>query len=133
MMDTFCMMKSHQKKRLGKIFENETKYRSNSVGKSLVSYVLGHAICEGYIKSLDVVINDWPLIEKTLYHNQKLINLVNMAAGDQEHVHNRNGLVKTGRWYNNESIKSFANRELKKFNAFKNSWATAIPLQWITN
>ena len=29
---------------------------SHSVGKSLVSYVLGHAICEGYIDSVEVTL-----------------------------------------------------------------------------
>ena len=55
------------------------------MGKGLVSYVTGHAICAGYIDDLDSKLNDWPLIENTLYHDQKLINLLNMAAGDQSH------------------------------------------------
>ena len=38
---------------------------SHSMGKSLVSYVTGHAICEGYIDSVNVKLNDWPLIKKT--------------------------------------------------------------------
>ena len=33
---------------------------SHSMGKSLVSYVTGHAICEGYIDSVNVKLNDWP-------------------------------------------------------------------------
>ena len=40
---------------------------SHSMGKSLVSYVTGHAICEGYIDSINVRLNDWPLIKDTLY------------------------------------------------------------------
>ena len=40
---------------------------SHSMGKSLVSYVTGHAICEGYIDSINVKLNDWPLIQNTLY------------------------------------------------------------------
>ena len=40
---------------------------SHSMGKSLVSYVTGHAICEGYIDSVNVRLNDWPLIKNTLY------------------------------------------------------------------
>ena len=55
---------------------------SHSMGKSLVSYVTGHAICEGYIDSVNVKLNDWPLIENTLYHNQRVIDLINMKAGD---------------------------------------------------
>ena len=30
--------------------------------------------------------NDWPLIKNTLYDGQKLINLLNMAAGDQKYI-----------------------------------------------
>ena len=101
------------KKRLGKLYKNNTPWISNSVGKSIVSYLIGNAICEGYIESIDVKINDWPLIENTLYHNQRLINLLNMNAGDKKYVSDSDGMRSTGRWYNTHSIKSFADRELK--------------------
>jgi len=71
---------------LGKFFDEKTKFRSNSMGKSMVGYLAGHAICAGYIDSLDTRLNDWPLISKTLYHDQKLIDLLNMSAGDQKFV-----------------------------------------------
>ncbi|MDB3888853.1 hypothetical protein N9341_04875 [Candidatus Pelagibacter sp.] len=71
---------------LGKFFDKKTKLRSNSMGKSMVGYLAGHAICAGYIDSLDTKLNDWPLIQKTLYHDQKLIDLLNMSAGDQKFV-----------------------------------------------
>jgi len=100
------------KDRFGIVFKDDTKWSSMSMGKSLVSYVAGHAICEGYIDGIDSKINDWPLIENTLYHNQKLINLLNMSAGDQKHVDDYRGLIKTGRWYNSHPISSFANNEL---------------------
>ena len=74
------------KERLGEFYNNTTKLRSNSVGKSMVGYLAGHAICAGYIDSIDSKLNDWPLIEKTLYHDQKLIDLLNMNAGDQKHI-----------------------------------------------
>ena len=74
------------KEKLGEFFNDETKFRSNSVGKSMVGYLAGHAICAGYIDSLDTKLNDWPLIEKTLYHDQKLIDLLSMNAGDHKHV-----------------------------------------------
>ena len=99
--------------RLGDMVDDDTKLLSNSVGKSLVSYVLGHAICEGYIDGIDVKLNDWPLIEDTLYYNQKLIDLLNMRARDHKYVSDTRGMLSTGRWYNVHSIKSFANRELK--------------------
>jgi len=63
---------------------------SHSVGKSLVSYVLGHAICEGYIDSIDVTLDDWSVLNGTLYKGQKLIDILNMNAGDQKIIGERN-------------------------------------------
>jgi hypothetical protein len=62
---------------------------SMSMGKSLVSYVTGHAICEGYIDSVNVKLNDWPLIENTLYEDSILLDLLNMKAGDQKYIGER--------------------------------------------
>ena len=101
------------KDRFGILFNNDTKWTSMSMGKSLVSYVTGHAICGGYIDSIDTTLNDWPLIKDTLYSKKKLIDILNMAAGDQKYVDDQTGLKKTGRWYNSHSIFSFANKELK--------------------
>ena len=72
------------------IKSNFNLLRSNSVGKSLVSYVTGHAICEGYIDSVDVTLNDWPLLNGTLYEGQKLIDILNMSAGDQKIIGEKN-------------------------------------------
>ena len=62
---------------------------SHSMGKSLVSYVTGHAICEGYISSVDEKLTGWDVIENTLYEDQVLIDLLNMQAGDQRYVGER--------------------------------------------
>ena len=62
---------------------------SHSMGKSLVSYVTGHAICEGYIESVDERLTGWDVIENTLYEDQVLIDLLNMAAGDQKYIGER--------------------------------------------
>tara|TARA_B100000282_G_C31599973_1_gene429686 strand:- start:33 stop:824 length:792 start_codon:yes stop_codon:yes gene_type:complete len=75
--------------------------------------VTGHAICGGYIDSIDTTLNDWPLIKNTLYSKKKLIDILNMAAGDQKYVDDNDGLKKTGRWYNSFPISAFANLELK--------------------
>jgi hypothetical protein len=72
------------------IKNNNNLLMSNSVGKSLVSYVTGHAICEGYIDSIDVTLNDWPLLNGTLYNGQKLIDILNMSAGDQKIIGEKN-------------------------------------------
>ena len=81
------------KDRFGEFVKNETKLRSNSVGKSMVSVVLGHAFCEGYIESLDSKINDWPMLKNTLYDNQKIIDFLNMNVGDYKYI-NDGGPVK---------------------------------------
>ena len=63
-------------------------YPSHSIGKSLVSVVTGYAVCEGYIDSVHNNI-DYPTVKNTLYENQKLINLLNMAAGDEMYIGQR--------------------------------------------
>ncbi|MDC0031746.1 hypothetical protein OAI92_04210 [Candidatus Pelagibacter sp.] len=80
--------------RLGKFINNKTKLRAMSVSKTMVSYVTGHAICGGYIDSINSRLNDWPLIENTLYYDQKLIDLLNFKAGDRNHVVSHNIRIK---------------------------------------
>ena len=101
------------KERFGKTFKNETLYVSHSVGKSLVSYVTGHAICKGYISDINQKLNDWPVLENTLYYDQPIINLLNMASGDQKYVDSMSGLKNSKRWINNVSMKSVMKKELK--------------------
>ena len=74
------------KERLGEFLNNETKFYSMSMSKSVVSYILGHAICEGYIDGVDARVNDWPIIKDSLYHDQKLIDFLNMSTGDQKYI-----------------------------------------------
>ena len=85
------------KHRFGDFIDNNTDLRSNSMGKSMVSLVLGTAICEGYIDGLNSTMSDWPMMTNTLYYDKKLIDLVNMAAGDN-HIINDFGLVKDSDW-----------------------------------
>ncbi len=59
---------------------------SHSIGKSLVSYVTGHAICEGYIKSVHEKITGWKTVQNTLFQDQVLIDLLNMQAGDDKYI-----------------------------------------------
>ena len=84
------------KDRFGDFVNNETKLRSMSVGKTMVSYVMGHAICKGYIDSVDNRLNDWSLTKNTLYENQKIIDLLNANAGDQKYVNRSNFKDKSG-------------------------------------
>ena len=79
--------------------DNSSYFSSHSMGKSITSYLIGHAICQGYIESIDEPIHDWPLMESTLYYNQPLINLLNMKAGDTHSYERKNDgrFIKTNR------------------------------------
>ena len=72
------------------IKNNKGLLPSHSMGKSLVSYVTGYAICEGYIDNINVKLDDWSTVKGTLYDEQKLIDLLNMRAGDQKIIGERN-------------------------------------------
>ena len=72
-------------RRFKKDITNETIFFTHSTGKSITSYIVGHAICGGYISSIDEII-DWPLMKNTLYQGQPLRNLLNMSAGDKHTV-----------------------------------------------
>ena len=111
--------------KFGKVFTNETQFHSQSVGKSLASYILGHAICKGYIESIDAQINDWPLIENSIYHNQKIIDIINMAAGDQAYFSSKNpsNRYKTGRSVSNTTIKKAMENEFKEIKKSKRKYA----------
>ena len=76
--------------RFGGMFRDSSKFHSQSVAKTLIGYVAGHAIYKGYIDSVDSRLNDWPVLENTLYHNQKLIDVLNMASGTQAYFNGSN-------------------------------------------
>ena len=100
------------KDRFGDMFRDSSKFHSQSVGKTLVSYVAGHAICEGYIDSVDSRLNDWPVLENTLYHNQKLIDILNMVAGTQNYFDGANRFTKSTRPVTSPIIQDIMKREL---------------------
>lgn len=98
---------------------------SHSVGKSLVSYVLGHAICEGYIDNINITLDDWSVLDGTLYKGQKLIDILNMRAGDQKIIGERNfnsdnGIQdKTGK--RNLNVNTFPIKDVMKLKILQNS------------
>lgn len=56
---------------------------SMSMAKSYVGYLLGHALCDGYIKSLDDPIDKYLSETKgTVYEGVSVRNMSNMSAGD---------------------------------------------------
>ena len=101
------------KDRLGMIVNNKTKLRSNSMNKSLTSYILGHAICDGYIEGVDSSINDWPLVKNSLYENHKLIDLLNMASGDQKIIYDSH-ILSNGKHVRDETFQ-IDNKSVKSF------------------
>ena len=72
------------------IIKNNGLLRSNSMGKSLVAYVVGHGICKGYIDSVNVKLSDWEILNNTLYADNTLLQILNMTAGDHNFVGERN-------------------------------------------
>lgn len=73
------------KARFNTVINNDSYLFTHSTGKSITSYIVGHAICEGYISSIDEPV-DWPQMSETLYQGQPLIDLLNMKAGDAHTV-----------------------------------------------
>ena len=62
-----------------------TKLPSQSMAKSFVSYLLGHAICERKISSIeDPVSKSLKATSGTLYGNKTLRQMINMTAGDSD-------------------------------------------------
>jgi len=98
---------------------------SHSVGKSLVSYVVGHAICEGYIDNINITLDDWSVLDGTLYKGQKLIDILNMRAGDQKIIgeinfNSDNGIQdKTGKRKLN--VNTFPIKDVMKLKIIQNS------------
>jgi len=68
------------------IIKNNSLLRSNSMGKSMVSYVIGHGICKGYIDNVNVKLSDWEILNDTLYADNTLLQVLNMTAGDHNFV-----------------------------------------------
>ena len=123
--------------RFSTTIDDTTKFPSHSIGKSIVSYLVGNAICEGYIDNLDQDLTDWPLMNNTLYSQQPLIDILNMNARDHHVVTESQGMIKSGRWFNaNYSLDALVKSDLigttpnksKKFNY--NGLATNIALNY---
>ena len=101
--------------RFGKYFKNDTKWTSMSMGKSIISYIAGHAICRGYISGINETL-DWDIFDNTLYEGQKLINVLNMSSGSKEYK-DVQGFKNSKRWVNNPTTQSVMKKELKNSKA----------------
>ena len=67
------------------IIKNKGLLRSNSMGKSLIAYVTGHAVCK-YGLNLNKKLDDWVVIDNTLYEDNTLLQVLNMTSGDHNIV-----------------------------------------------
>ena len=95
--------------RFARDINNQTLFFTHSSGKSIVSYIVGHAICDGYITSIDEII-DWPMMSRTLYQGQSLRDLLNMSAGDQHIVDKSTTRIqKSGKHHRNMGLDTIAN------------------------
>ena len=69
-----------------KKLKKSDKMYSMSIAKSYVGYLVGHAICDGSIKSLSDPIDMYvPETTGTLYEGVSIQNMINMTAGDRDY------------------------------------------------
>ena len=99
--------------RFGDMFRGSSTFHSQSVGKTLIGYVAGHAICKGYIDSVDSRLDDWPALQNTLYHNQKLLDVLNMEAGTQAYFNGSNRFSNSNRGVTSPTVEDIMKNELK--------------------
>ena len=68
--------------RFKKDITNETLFYTHSTGKSITSYIVGHAICDGYISSIDEIYSkNIPYVLK-----QKIIFISKLDKREQEKI-----------------------------------------------
>ena len=112
------------KDRFGTIFKNDSLYLSASMGKSIMSYVYGHAVCRGHVNGIYETMN-WDILEGTMFEDQPIINILNMASGSQKYINRKSGggdFKKSKRWINSWSINDLAKKELKNSKPGKNKY-----------
>jgi len=85
------------------IKKNKNTLMSNSVGKSMISYVVGHAVCKGYIDNVNVKLNDWIVLNDTLYADNTLLQVLNMTSGDQDYLGEKK--FKNDGYFNGDKMK----------------------------
>ena len=98
--------------RFGGEVKDDSKLWGASIAKSMTSYLMGHAICQGYIEGVEHQLTDWPLLQGTLYENVRIIDLLNMRAGDQNHA-DKYGLKVSGIHINNRVLGHIVRGELQ--------------------
>ena len=106
--------------RFGDLINNDTMIYSQSLGKSLGGYLMGHAICKGYINSLSTSLADWPIAQGTLLETSTVQDVINSTLGNQKYFSKRDsGMLRSGREVGDTNIASIAKIELANSNAAK--------------
>ncbi len=96
--------------RFGDLIDNDTMIYSMSLGKSLGGYLMGHAICKGYINSLSSTLADWPIMKGTLLETATMQDVINASTGDQKYIMDH--ILSSGRDIGDLTIASIAKKEL---------------------
>tara|TARA_Y100000590_G_C15618264_1_gene976597 strand:+ start:39 stop:1331 length:1293 start_codon:yes stop_codon:yes gene_type:complete len=96
--------------RFGDLIDNDTMIYSMSLGKSLGGYLMGHAICKGYINSLSSTLADWPIMKGTLLETATVQDVINASTGDQKYIMDH--ILSSGRDIGDLTIASIAKKEL---------------------
>jgi hypothetical protein len=81
-----------------------------SLGKSLGGYLMGHAICKGYINSLSSSLADWPIVKGTLLETATVQDVINASTGDQKYI--KDNYLSSGREVGDLTITNIAKTEL---------------------
>ena len=76
------------RERLGDLINERTLLYSMSLGKSLAGYMIGHAICQGHIESIEQSLSDWPLVADTFIADLTVRDVINAAMGNQRFMKN---------------------------------------------
>ena len=103
--------------RFGDLIDDDTMIYSMSLGKSLGGYLMGHAICKGYINSLSSLLADWPIVQGTLLETATVQDVINASMGHQKYV--RKNTLSSGRDVGDTNIASITRIELANSNAAK--------------
>ena len=96
--------------RFGDLIDDDTMIYSMSLGKSLGGYLMGHAICKGYINSLSSTLADWPIMKGTLLEMATVQDVINASTGDQKYI--KDNYLSSGRDVGDLTIASIAKTEL---------------------
>jgi hypothetical protein len=93
--------------RFGVLLKYSPHIYSMSLGKTLVGYFVGHALCQGYIESLDQKLSDWPLVADTFIADASVQDVINASMGHQKFLKNNEELL-SGRFVGHTGAESLA-------------------------